>query len=227
MRARARAIDGADNRSALYTQTLSAQPTDSACAICVGSVLYPLLSTTCRGALVLLRPPAAVDTVLAEPRRAAPPPSDFFPPPKVIGLYIHAQTPREHHARVCPNLQFYTKCVVLILMRAVLTAHLSGGANTAPPSLWLDFGEGRGRKGKGSGREREGRRRGKGEEKNKKRRGKKKEGKGKRGEKGKGGILCSCDFSWENPCAILRGWLCRCGCKPTARCNKSRDCLRR
>jgi len=42
-------------------------------------------------------------------------------------------------------------------MRAVLTAHLSGGANTAPPSLWLDFGEEgegeKGGKGKGEGGE--------------------------------------------------------------------------
>jgi len=59
---------------------------------------------------------------------------------------------------------------------------------------------GNGREGKESGRGKERRRRrGKGEEKNKKRRGKKKEGKGKRGEKGKGGIFCSCDFFLGKP----------------------------
>jgi len=55
--------------------------------------------------------------------------------------------------------------------------------------------EGEGEKG-GKGREKE-ERKGRGE--NKKRRGKKKEGKGKRGEKGKGGILCSCDFFLGKP----------------------------
>ena len=122
----------------------------------------------------MLRPPAAVNTVLAEPRRAAPPPSDFFPPPKVIGLYIHAQTPREHHARVCPNLQFHTKCVVLVLMRAVLTAHLSGGANTAPQAFgWILEREGEGEKG-GKWKGRKGKWKGKGKEKEeRKRRGEK------------------------------------------------------
>jgi len=65
--------------------------------------------------------------------------------------------------RVCPNVQIYTKCAVLILICAVLTAYLSGGANSAPQASRLDFGD-RERKGKDSGRGKKGKgRRGKGE----------------------------------------------------------------
>jgi len=32
-------------------------------------------------------------------------------------------------------VQFYTKCAVLVLFCAVLTANLSGGANSGPPGL--------------------------------------------------------------------------------------------
>ena len=45
-------------------------------------------------------------------------------------------------------------CGSHILIRAVLTAHLSRGANSAPQASWVDFGEGRrrGKVGKGKGR---------------------------------------------------------------------------
>jgi len=121
-------------------------------------------------------------------------------------------------------------------MCAVLTAHLSGGANTAPPGLRLDFGEGRGR---GKGREMEGKqrkvegeRKGEGGEERERRKikregGRRKKGKEREERRGREEFCAVVIFSWENPCAILRGWLCRCGCKPTSRCNKSRDCLRR
>jgi len=62
----------------------------------------------------------------------------------------------------------------LILLCAVLAAHLSGGANSAPQASWLDFGERRG--------EERGRRQSEWEMK------------GKRCWKGMGAILCSCDF---------------------------------
>jgi len=62
----------------------------------------------------------------------------------------------------------------LILLCAVLAAHLSGGANSAPQASWLDFGERRG--------EERGRRQSEWEMK------------GKRCWKGTGAILCSCDF---------------------------------
>jgi len=89
-------------------------------------------------------------------------------------------------------VQIYTKCAVLILICAVLTADLSGGANSAPQASRLDFGD-RERKGKDSGRGKKGKgRRGKGEGQ--------REGEGIKREmtrKGrrKGGILYSCDFS--------------------------------
>ena len=37
--------------------------------------------------------------------------------------------------RVCPNVHFCTKCTARILTYAVLTAYLSGGANSAPIGL--------------------------------------------------------------------------------------------
>jgi len=45
-------------------------------------------------------------------------------------------------------VQFCTKCAVLVLIGAVLTAHLSGGTNSAPQASWLDFEEGREKGGK-------------------------------------------------------------------------------
>ena len=45
---------------------------------------------------------------------------------------------------VRPSVHFYTKCAVPVLICAVLTAHLSGGANSAPQASWLDFGAGEG-----------------------------------------------------------------------------------
>jgi len=105
-------------------------------------------------------------------------------------------------------VQFYTKCAVLVLIYAALTAHLCsynlqqcdatpwtplGELTALPQTSWLDFGErkrrGKGR-GKGSG--------GKGKEKGTmEREGGGREGNGKEKEKwanGKGRILCSCDF---------------------------------
>ena len=68
----------------------------------------------------------------------------------------------------------------------VLTAHLSGGANSAPQTYWLDFGEGR-TSGKGW-RKRKGRNvGGEGAKEEKERRGK--GSKNKRRREGKGGIL--------------------------------------
>jgi len=69
---------------------------------------------------------------------------------------------------------FYTECAVPVLISAVLTAHLSVGANSAPPGLLAGFwgGEekgkrdrketGRGNKGKGRGGKRKGQRKGEG-----------------------------------------------------------------
>jgi len=73
-----------------------------------------------------------------------------------------------------------------------ITARPAGGANSAPQTSWLDFGE-RKEMGKGNGKERA-RRKERGKEKavKGKRRGGKE--KGTRG-RGKGRILCSCDFS--------------------------------
>jgi len=69
----------------------------------------------------------------------------------------------------------------------VLTAHLSGGANSAPQTSWLDFGQGR-TSGKGWGKNgREGTWEGKGQRK--KKRGEERGVRIKGGEKGKGGIL--------------------------------------
>jgi len=78
------------------------------------------------------------------------------------------------------------QCAVLILLCAVLTAHLSGEANSAPQASRRDFGE-RKRKGEDSGRVKKGKeRRGKGEgTKGRKRRNKGKEKKGKREGKGR------------------------------------------
>jgi len=89
---------------------------------------------------------------------------------------------------VCPNVQFYTKCAVLILICVLLTAHLSAGADCAPLSLLAGFwgGEEKAGKGKESGRRKGRKKRGENGKKTKGRR-------GKRGE-GKGGILCSCYF---------------------------------
>jgi len=42
-------------------------------------------------------------------------------------------------------VQFYTKCAVLVLFCTVLTAHLSGGANSGPQASWLDSGEEKGK----------------------------------------------------------------------------------
>jgi len=57
---------------------------------------------------------------------------------------------------VCPNVQFYTKCAVLILICALLTAHLSAGADCAPLSLLAGFWGGEEKAGKGKGRKVEG-----------------------------------------------------------------------
>jgi len=77
---------------------------------------------------------------------------------------------------VCPNVQFYTKCAVLILICALLTAHLSAGADCAPLSLLAGFWGGEEKGGKA--------REGKWKEKRKKREGRKWEkDKGKKGEK--------------------------------------------
>ena len=73
------------------------------------------------------------------------------------------------------------QCVVLILVCAVLTAHLSVRANSAPQSSRLDFGD-RERKGEDSGRGKKGKRRGEKREgtKGRRRENKGKEKKGKR-----------------------------------------------
>jgi len=84
--------------------------------------------------------------------------------------------------------------------------NLAGGANSAPSELlaglWGDE-----RKGKGKG---EGGRKGKdkevkGEKGEERRRGQRK-GRGRKEEKGKGGILCSCDFSYRKTADTE--WLC-------------------
>jgi len=78
------------------------------------------------------------------------------------------------------------QCAVLILVCAVLTAHLSGRANSAPQASRRDFGD-RERKGKDSGREKKSKgRRGKGEgTKGRRRENKGKEKKGKRAGEGR------------------------------------------
>jgi len=68
--------------------------------------------------------------------------------------------------RVCPDVKFYTKCAVLVLIYAVLSAHLCsynlqqcdatpwtplGELTALPQTSWLDFGE-RKRRGKGRGK---------------------------------------------------------------------------
>ena len=82
-------------------------------------------------------------------------------------------------SRVRPNVQFYTKCAVLVLICAVLTVHLCsynlqqcdatprtllGELTTLPQTSWLDFGERkeRGKGGeKGKGRKAKGKKNGK------------------------------------------------------------------
>ena len=79
-------------------------------------------------------------------------------------------------------MQFDTKCAVLVVISAVLTAHLSGRASSAPPDLLVGFwGVGEGEK----GREREVKESGKGKER--KRKGRIEEGdNGKESEEGRG-----------------------------------------
>ena len=90
-----------------------------------------------------------------------------------------------NYIRVCHNVQFYTKCAVLILICAVLTAHLSRGANSARPRLLAGFWGGEKVKKQEKGKR--GRKVG-GENEDKKGGGKGKETKGRRsGNKGKGG----------------------------------------
>jgi len=96
-------------------------------------------------------------------------------------------------SRVRPNVQFYTKCAVLVLICAVLTVHLCsynlqqcdatprtllGELTTLPQTSWLDFGE---RKERGKGGEK-----GKGRKAKGKKNGKKRSEREKRGEKEKG-----------------------------------------
>ena len=82
-----------------------------------------------------------------------------------------------------------------------ITARPAGGANSAPQTSWLDFGERKGM-GKGNGKERARRKEREKKAVKGKRRGEKE--KGTRG-RGKGRILCSCDFSpgkkLKKPCS--------------------------
>ena len=75
---------------------------------------------------------------------------------------------------------FYTECAVPVLISAVLTAHLSVGANSAPPGLLAGFWGGR-RRGKGIGKKPGGERKEKGGEERGRDKGKErgKQGKGK------------------------------------------------
>ena len=100
-------------------------------------------------------------------------------------------------------------CAVTIYSNAMLRPDPARGANSAPPDLLAEFGE---RKGMGKGRVRKGRggkvserkrilngndgRKGEGDKGKGGRRKGKESGKKGMGE-GKGGILCSCDFSLE------------------------------
>jgi len=100
---------------------------------------------------------------------------------RVVQVTKSLQDPLENAARVCRNVQFDTICAFLILICALLTAHLSVGANSAPLGLPAGFW-GRERRGKGRGKENE---RGKklGGEKRKREEGKEKGIKERRGEK--------------------------------------------
>ena len=97
-------------------------------------------------------------------------------------------------SRVRPNVQFYTKCAVLVLICAVLTVHLCsynlqqcdatprtllGELTTLPQTSWLDFGE-RKERGKGGERERGGKQKAKRMGKKKEVKGEKKRRKGER-----------------------------------------------
>ena len=93
---------------------------------------------------------------------------------------------------VRPSVHFYTKCAVPVLICAVLTARLSGGANSAPPRLLVGFRGGekgkRGERERGNGKwegkrnkEKGGKESGRGQLE-----GKRKEGKGREREDGMG-----------------------------------------
>ena len=97
--------------------------------------------------------------------------------------------------RVCPGVQFYTKCAVLVLIYAALTAHLCsynlqqcdatpltplGELTALPQTSWLDFGE-RKRRGKGRGKGSGGKERRRGQRKGREEGGREMERKKKKG----------------------------------------------